>query len=115
MSEMEHSHRRFSLSDGERLAVQEALAEVFREDMKELKDAVGELSANISHSAQTLGDKMAIAMGRQTARISTLELAQIRTRSFVAGLACAFSFIGSGLGFLIEWGVRSWQGGHGAG
>lgn len=103
------------LSDGERIAVQEAMSDVFREDVRELKDALNSLSRSVQNSANQLGTDIQQAAAQNNIRITNLENGTMRVKAFAAGIAFAFSLIGWIIGIGFEWIVHALRSSHSAG
>lgn len=96
------SIRRDGLSPGERIAVQEALADVFQEDVKELKGALTILSDNVSELS-----------GLMSNRIAAVEQNHANVKAFVAGIGFTFSLAGGAFAMLLDAGISYFKTRHG--
>lgn len=109
MKQWDGTDRRKPGSDGERIAIQEALQSIMKEEIDGLRSAVTILTTQITSLASVLSERTSdfgktdVKLGD---RIAKLELAQASLKSFVAGISFAFGSIGAVVGASVDLLVR---------
>lgn len=93
----------------ERLAVQEALHDLLKDEVDNLREALNALTAQITSLASTMSSRTA-DFGKQNFdvmdRIGKLEMARGNTKAFIAGISFTCACIGGLLGAGIDLAVR---------